>query len=100
MTTQAVAPADAPLPITIRGLSKRFGGVPALDGVDLDIRSGEFMTLLGLSGSGKTTLLMALAGFERPDAGSIRLGEAEMVRTPPHRRGIGMVLQSYVSSRT
>jgi putative spermidine/putrescine transport system ATP-binding protein len=67
----------------------------ALDSVDLDIKSGEFLTLLGPSGSGKTTLLMAIAGFNRPDAGSIRFGEDEMILAPPHRRNVGMVFQSY-----
>ena len=67
----------------------------ALDSVDLDIKSGEFLTLLGPSGSGKTTLLMAIAGFNRPDAGSIRFGDEEMILTPPHKRNVGMVFQSY-----
>uniref|UniRef100_UPI003F493B80 ABC transporter ATP-binding protein n=1 Tax=Ensifer adhaerens TaxID=106592 RepID=UPI003F493B80 len=67
----------------------------ALNKVSLDIKSGEFMTLLGPSGSGKTTLLMALAGFIRPDHGSIKFGDQEIVLTPPHRRGIGMMFQSY-----
>ena len=85
----------AALPLALRGVSKRYGGVRALDAVDLDVRSGEFLTLLGPSGSGKTTLLMVLAGFVRPDAGSLRFGDEEVVRTPPHRRGLGMVFQSY-----
>ena len=66
-----------------------------LDNVDLDIRSGEFLTLLGPSGSGKTTLLTVLAGFTRPDHGSVRFGDDEMIRTPPHKRDVGMVFQSY-----
>ena len=57
------------LPITIRKLTKRYGSFTALDEVNLDIATGEFLTLLGPSGSGKTTLLMVLAGFVRPDAG-------------------------------
>lgn len=83
------------LPIHIRGLTKKYGQLYALDSVDLEIASGEFLTLLGPSGSGKTTLLMAIAGFNRPDAGSIRFGGAEMVLTPPHRRDVGMVFQNY-----
>lgn len=83
------------LPISISGLSKSYGAVPVLDDVALDIGSGEFLTLLGPSGSGKTTLLMALAGFVTPEAGSIRFGDQEVVATPPHRRGIGVVFQSY-----
>ncbi len=83
------------LPIHIHGLTKKYGDLYALNSVDLEIKSGEFLTLLGPSGSGKTTLLMAIAGFNRPDAGSIRFGETEMIFTPPHRREVGMVFQSY-----
>ncbi len=81
--------------ITISKVSKRYGDVRALDDVDLEVRSGEFLTLLGPSGSGKTTLLMALAGFTRPDSGSIRIGDHEMILMPPHKRDIGMVFQNY-----
>ncbi|HEV7259153.1 MAG TPA: ABC transporter ATP-binding protein [Bosea sp. (in: a-proteobacteria)] len=83
------------LPIAIRRLSKAYGAVSVLDDVDLDVRPGEFLTLLGPSGSGKTTLLMAIAGFLRPDKGSIRFGEREVVRLAPHKREIGMVFQNY-----
>ncbi len=83
------------LPIAIRGVTKTYGRVHALDDVDLDIRSGEFLTLLGPSGSGKTTLLMVLAGFTRPDRGSVKFGEREVIRTPPHLRDVGMVFQNY-----
>ena len=85
----------ASVPITIRGVAKAYGRVLALDHVDLDVRSGEFLTLLGPSGSGKTTLLMVLAGFIRPDQGSIRFGDAEVIRLAPHRRNVGMVFQNY-----
>jgi len=83
------------LPIHIRAVTKTYGAVYALDSVDLEVRSGEFLTLLGPSGSGKTTLLMVLAGFTRPDAGSLKFGEAEVIRMPPHRREVGMVFQNY-----
>ncbi|MEM1150936.1 MAG: ABC transporter ATP-binding protein [Pseudomonadota bacterium] len=83
------------LPIHIQGLTKKYGKLFALDSVDLDIRSGEFLTLLGPSGSGKTTLLMAIAGFNRPDSGSIRFGDKEVILQPPHKRDVGMVFQSY-----
>jgi putative spermidine/putrescine transport system ATP-binding protein len=85
----------AAVPITLRGLRKRYGEVRALDDVDLDVRSGEFLTLLGPSGSGKTTLLMVLAGFIRPDQGRLMFGDDEVTRLPPHRRDIGMVFQNY-----
>lgn len=87
--------AQAALPITIRGLTKRYGSFAALDDVDLAIGSGEFLTLLGPSGSGKTTLLMVLAGFVQPDTGSVMFGEREVVLLPPHKRDIGMVFQNY-----
>jgi len=83
------------LPITIRGVTKTYGKVFALDNVELDIHSGEFLTLLGPSGSGKTTLLMVLAGFTRPDSGSVSFGDQEVVRMPPHKRDVGMVFQNY-----
>ena len=83
------------LPITIRSLTKKYGSLYALDSIDLDVSSGEFLTLLGPSGSGKTTLLMAIAGFNRPDSGSIRFGNTEMILAPPHKREVGMVFQNY-----
>ena len=87
--------ADHALPISIRDVTKTYGKVYALNHVDLDIKSGEFMTLLGPSGSGKTTLLMVLAGFTRPDFGSIKFGADEIIRMPPHKRNVGMVFQNY-----
>ena len=83
------------IPIAIRQVAKRYGRSVALDGIDLDVRSGEFMTLLGPSGSGKTTLLMVLAGFVRPDQGSLHFGADDVIRLAPHKRGIGMVFQNY-----
>jgi putative spermidine/putrescine transport system ATP-binding protein len=83
------------LPIHLRQVTKSYGAVHALDHIDLDIRSGEFLTLLGPSGSGKTTLLTVLAGFTRPDSGSLKFGDEEVICTPPHKRGVGMVFQNY-----
>jgi putative spermidine/putrescine transport system ATP-binding protein len=86
---------DAALPISVRQLTKSYGTLRVLDAVDLDVRRGEFLTLLGPSGSGKTTLLMMLAGFVRPDCGSIAFGDREVVRLAPHKRDVGMVFQNY-----
>jgi putative spermidine/putrescine transport system ATP-binding protein len=85
----------ASLPITIRQVTKTYGALHALDHVDLEVKSGEFLTLLGPSGSGKTTLLMVLAGFTRPDSGSVMFGDREVIRLAPHKRDVGMVFQSY-----
>ena len=81
--------------LQLRGVTKQFGGLTAVDHIDLDVVEGEFFTIVGPSGSGKTTLLMMIAGFARPSAGSIRIGETEIVRLPPHKRDVGMVFQSY-----
>lgn len=94
MSTRTTNEARA-LPISVRGLTKTYGAQHALENVSIDIHAGEFLTLLGPSGSGKTTLLMALAGFVSPDAGSIRFGDQEVVTLSPHKRGLGMVFQSY-----
>src|SRR5712664_2632058 len=81
--------------VEIRHLSKRFGGLHAVDDVDLSIREGEFLVLLGPSGCGKTTLLRMIAGLERPTAGEIHIGGERMDDVPPRARGIAMVFQSY-----
>jgi spermidine/putrescine transport system ATP-binding protein len=81
--------------VNLTGLTKRFRNVVAVDGIDLDIVPGEFFSLLGPSGCGKTTTLRLIAGFERPDAGVIRVGDVDMVGTPPHRRPVNTVFQHY-----
>jgi putative spermidine/putrescine transport system ATP-binding protein len=81
--------------LRVEGLVKRFGEVVALDGVSLDIASGELLTILGPSGSGKTTLLKVVAGFETPDDGSVKVDGIDITATPPARRDIGMVFQNY-----
>ena len=85
----------ATTPVAIAGVAKSYGAVRAVDDFSLDIAGGEFVTLLGPSGSGKTSLLMILAGFLRPDRGSIRFAGREMVLTPPHRRNVALVFQNY-----
>ena len=93
-------PADpTPDPVLARfeGVEKSYavGALPAVRRLDLDVRRGELLTLLGPSGSGKTTTLMMLAGFERPTRGRILLEGRDVARLPPHRRGLGVVFQSY-----
>lgn len=96
MTRNDAAPYDQSPQIVLRGLTKRYGGTTAaLAQIDLDIRRGEFLTLLGPSGSGKTTLLNLLAGIVLPDTGSIRVEGREIAHLPPENRGIGMVFQHY-----
>ena len=81
--------------IQIRSLAKSFGNVKAVDGVDLDIQAGEFITLLGPSGSGKTTVLRMIAGFETPDSGSIFLNGKEITNLPAYERDVNTVFQDY-----
>lgn len=81
--------------VEIRSASKAYGAVRALHNVSLDIAPREFVSLLGPSGSGKTTLLGILGGFIQPSAGSIHFGGRDVTFTPPHKRNIGIVFQSY-----
>ena len=86
---------DAPH-VTFSRVQKTYDGVNLIvRDLNLEIRRGEFLTLLGPSGSGKTTTLMMLAGFESPTAGEISLDGAPITRTPPHKRNFGMVFQNY-----
>jgi ABC-type Fe3+/spermidine/putrescine transport system ATPase subunit len=86
--------ADAPFLVLDR-LTKRFGGVTAVDSLSLGIPRGDILALLGPSGSGKTTTLRLLAGFERPDEGRITVGGEDVTDTPPAGRRFGMVFQHY-----
>jgi putative spermidine/putrescine transport system ATP-binding protein len=81
--------------IRLQGIRRSYGAFVAIRNLDLDIRAGEFISLLGPSGSGKSTTLMLIAGFERPDAGRLFLDGRDVTRTQPHRRGLGMVFQNY-----
>ncbi len=93
---------DAPLPaVRLQGVTKRFPGgrnhdpVVAVDDLDLDIRDGEFFSLLGPSGCGKTTTLRMIAGFEYPSAGSLQIFGQEVGLEPPNKRPVNTVFQSY-----
>src|SRR3954451_11239210 len=81
--------------VTVKGLSKHFGSVRAVDGLDLEIADGEFFSMLGPSGSGKTTVLRLVAGFERPTAGRILLDDEDVTDLPPYRRDVNTVFQDY-----
>jgi putative spermidine/putrescine transport system ATP-binding protein len=82
--------------VSFRGVQKSYDGENLIvKDLNLDIRKGEFLTLLGPSGSGKTTSLMMLAGFETPTAGEILLAGRAINNVPPHKRDIGMVFQNY-----
>lgn len=99
---QVLSPSSPQVDSHVRGasvslidLEKSYAGIPAVAGVSLDIRCGEFLTLLGPSGSGKTTTLMMIAGFQTPRTGDIAIDGASVVAMPPYRRNIGMVFQNY-----
>jgi putative spermidine/putrescine transport system ATP-binding protein len=81
--------------IAVRDVVKTYGNFHAADHISIDIQPGEFITLLGPSGSGKTTLLNLVAGFQTPNEGEILVDGKAIQSIPPHRRGFGMVFQSY-----
>jgi putative spermidine/putrescine transport system ATP-binding protein len=86
---------QAEVDVRLVGLRKRYGDVTAVDGIDLDIGRGEFFTMLGPSGSGKTTTLRVIAGFERPDEGTVELRGQDVSRLPPYARNVNTVFQDY-----
>ena len=103
MTPTGSEDRELPPALRVRELEKRYGAVEVLRGLDLDVQRGEFLALLGPSGCGKTTALRLIAGFERPDAGTIEIGR-DVVCTagaggnrwvPPEGRRVGMVFQDY-----
>jgi putative spermidine/putrescine transport system ATP-binding protein len=88
-------PPQAEVDVRLAGLRKRYGDVTAVDGVDLEIRRGEFFTMLGPSGSGKTTTLRVIAGFERPDEGTVELRGRDVSQLAPYERDVNTVFQDY-----
>src|SRR5690606_20901955 len=81
--------------IRLRGLTKRYGNVTAVDSMDLEIPDGEFFALLGPSGCGKTTTMRLIAGLEQPTAGTVHLGSRDVTHLPPQERNVAMVFQDY-----
>ena len=81
--------------LELQDLRRSFGSVVALQGIELSLETGEFVSLLGPSGCGKTTALRLVAGFDRPDSGRIVVDGKDLTRVPPNRRDMGMVFQAY-----
>src|SRR5215207_7289670 len=81
--------------VRLEAVSKHFGDVVAVDGLDLDVRDGEFFSMLGPSGSGKTTTLRMIAGFELPTSGRVLLHGQDVTRVPPFERDVNTVFQDY-----
>jgi ABC-type branched-subunit amino acid transport system ATPase component len=87
---------DAAVRLKVRGLRKRFGGLVAVNGIDLDLRTGQILGLIGPNGSGKSTVMKLIMGIERPDAGTVELDGVDLAGLPPHRiarAGISIVFQ-------
>ena len=103
MMAEPAPPASLAAPVTngargaveLRGLTKRYGQETVVDAIAAAIAPGEFFSLLGPSGSGKTTTLMMVAGFVRPDGGTVLLDGEDIAALPPQKRGFGMVFQNY-----
>ena len=93
--TSATPSANNNSVLSIRQVIKRYGKLPVLRGISLEVASGEFLTILGESGSGKTTLLRLIAGFEDLDSGEVWMGGDQIDRIPAHRRQLNTVFQSY-----
>lgn len=96
--TSATGPGDRDEPVgtvVLESVTKRFGTATAVDAIDLHVKPGEFLSLLGPSGCGKTTTLRMLAGFEQPDAGSIRISGKDVLGIPAYKRNVNTVFQAY-----
>ncbi|WP_373432362.1 ABC transporter ATP-binding protein [Streptomyces afghaniensis] len=99
LLASALAPGSTSLTgksLSVTGLRKSYGGTTVVDGVDMEIAAGEFVTFLGASGSGKTTTLMMLAGFTEPDSGGITVDGRDITKLNPGKRDFGFVFQQYL----
>src|SRR5438046_9023184 len=81
--------------VDLKSISKSFGGVPVLSGIELDVADGEFLTLVGASGCGKSGLIRIIAGLEPQSSGSVLINGAPVDHLRPHERQVAMVFQSY-----
>ena len=81
--------------LELRSLRRAFGSFVALHSIDIALEQGEFLSLLGPSGCGKTTALRLVAGFDRPDSGSVVIEGKDITRVSPNKRDMGMVFQAY-----
>jgi len=88
-------PSSEAVDVRLKGVSKHYGEVVAVDSLDLEVYRGEFFTMLGPSGSGKTTTLRMIAGFEEPDTGVVELGGKDVTGVPPYDRSVNTVFQDY-----
>jgi putative spermidine/putrescine transport system ATP-binding protein len=88
-------PSDQSIAVRLERVEKRYGDVIAVDGIDLDVRDGEFFSMLGPSGSGKTTTLRMIAGFEQPTSGRVVLHGRDVTGVPPFERDVNTVFQDY-----
>ena len=93
--TRARPVAPSPPAVRLDGIRKIYGDVVAIARLDLEVREGEFFTMLGPSGSGKTTTLRVIAGFESPDAGRVELHGQDVTASPPYERAVNTVFQDY-----
>ena len=93
--TPRAEPVKRTIAVRLEGLRKVYGDVVAVDGIDLEVMTGEFFSFLGPSGSGKTTTLRMIAGFEPPTAGTIELSGRDVSRLPPYQRDVNTVFQDY-----
>jgi spermidine/putrescine transport system ATP-binding protein len=95
MSETLTSSTDGQFDVELRSVTKRFGSHAAVDEVSLQVRNGEFLSLLGPSGCGKTTSLRLISGSEQPDEGEVLIGGVNAVGIPPYKRNVNTVFQQY-----